>query len=361
MTITGTNFDVTPANNTVKFNGLAATVSSATATTVVAVAPAAGSTGAVTVSTGAGTATGPVFTYPAGAEVYIVGTGVSGPGYWKNGVFTGLPADCLSARCIFVSGSDVYTGGVATTYLPRYWKNGVGVSPPVTAGHNEGAIASIVVSGTDVYSSGEDDVNSAYSIPECWKNAAFDPLTYQYGGTVYNVFVSGSDVYAAGSQWNAPTGGTDVATYWKNGTPVYLTDGTQQSFAYGIFVVGSDVYVAGAEGVVPKVWKNGVATILPVPVAGYAAQARSIYVTGPDVYVAGVYRDLAKYWKNGVMYDLTTTVQNGSTYESAMQITGLGGDIYIVGNDASNGVGYWKNGVFMKISSCKQAEGIFVR
>ena len=63
ITITGTNFDATAANDAVKFNGSAATVVSATTSTLMVNAPIGGSTGPVTVTTAGGTATGPVFTY----------------------------------------------------------------------------------------------------------------------------------------------------------------------------------------------------------------------------------------------------------------------------------------------------------
>ncbi|MDF0643088.1 MAG: IPT/TIG domain-containing protein [Nitrospira sp.] len=57
VTITGTNFDSVPANNTVQFNGVTAVVTSAAATTIVATVPPGATTGPITVTTAAGTAT----------------------------------------------------------------------------------------------------------------------------------------------------------------------------------------------------------------------------------------------------------------------------------------------------------------
>ena len=57
VTITGTNFDAAAANNTVRFNGAQAVVSSATSTQIVAPVPAGATTGPITVTTAAGTAT----------------------------------------------------------------------------------------------------------------------------------------------------------------------------------------------------------------------------------------------------------------------------------------------------------------
>jgi len=210
VTITGTNFKTTPTDNTVKFNGVAATVQTATATTLTVVAPATGTTGAVTVTTPDGTATGPAFTYIAGTDVYVVGGGSTGWGYWKNGVFTAMPANCVEARSVFANGTDVYIAGTdINTGAPAYWKNGVTIDLPMSAGHNGGRAVSVFVSGTDVYVAGWDFVNGSSSLPRCWKNGV--PLTISLSsgnisaglpvviGVIYDVFVSGSDVYLAGS------------------------------------------------------------------------------------------------------------------------------------------------------------------
>src|SRR5262249_54379105 len=65
--ITGTGFDANPANNIVKFNGVATTVASVNVTnpaamTIACMVPAGATTGPVTVDVGAQTATGPAFT-----------------------------------------------------------------------------------------------------------------------------------------------------------------------------------------------------------------------------------------------------------------------------------------------------------
>jgi RHS repeat-associated protein len=66
VTISGTGFATTPAGNTVSFNGKAATVSAATATTLTVVVPAGATSGTVTVVTSAGSATSQqVFTVDA--------------------------------------------------------------------------------------------------------------------------------------------------------------------------------------------------------------------------------------------------------------------------------------------------------
>jgi len=62
IVIVGTNFSAVAANNLVKFNGTAATVAQASATLLRVTIPPGATTGAITVTVGAKTATGPSFT-----------------------------------------------------------------------------------------------------------------------------------------------------------------------------------------------------------------------------------------------------------------------------------------------------------
>lgn len=57
VTISGTNFDTVAANNTVSFNGVQATVTAATATSMTTTVPTGATTGPITVTTANGTAT----------------------------------------------------------------------------------------------------------------------------------------------------------------------------------------------------------------------------------------------------------------------------------------------------------------
>jgi|GEM_PF-3399069 len=66
VTITGTNFSTTPASNTVKFNGVTASVSSSTATSISTTVPELATTGQVSVTVGGQTGTSATnFTLPA--------------------------------------------------------------------------------------------------------------------------------------------------------------------------------------------------------------------------------------------------------------------------------------------------------
>lgn len=71
VTITGTNFSATAANDIVSFNGVAATVNSATATQLTVVVPKGSGTGIIKVSVSSQSVNGPVFNY---IYTYIVST-----------------------------------------------------------------------------------------------------------------------------------------------------------------------------------------------------------------------------------------------------------------------------------------------
>lgn len=57
VTVNGTNFSATPANNVVKFNGTTATVTASTSTSITTTVPTDATTGKITVTVGSGTAT----------------------------------------------------------------------------------------------------------------------------------------------------------------------------------------------------------------------------------------------------------------------------------------------------------------
>ena len=367
VTINGTNFKTVLTDNTVKFNGVAAVVQSATATVLTVLAPVGGSTGVVTETTTDGTATGPVYTFTsATTSVYVSGTGISGNGYWKDGVFTVL-TNCITARSIFVSGTDVYVAGADLSGAPAYWKNGVYNSLPMTPSYyNGGTGESVFVSGSDVYVAGFNVINGALSKPVCWKNGVAMPALTLTGadtlGDLNAVSVSGTDVYVAGDV--SPYSGNEKAAYWKNGSEFVLTDGSSVAIAQGCYSSGTDIYVAGyITGITQAYyWKNGTALPLNTPVITGTCVGRSVYVSpAGDVYVSGEYKGLAKYWKNGTMYDLTTTLPGGLVSEAAFSITGSGTDIYIAGIYIGKGEGYWKNGVFTSLPGASLVTGIFVK
>jgi len=163
------------------------------------------------------------------------------------------------------------------------------------------------------------------------------------------------DIYVAGYETN-DSSLKSVATYWKNGVPEYLTDGTYEARATSIYVFEGDVYVAGCEDnefkkSVAKYWKNGNPIVLTD--GTHSAIIMSIFVSDGDVYAAGSElndstKNVAKYWKNGSPIELSA----GSKHASAQSIFVANGDVHVAGYSNENSrpqisqnVMYWKNGV----------------
>jgi hypothetical protein len=257
--------------------------------------------------------------------------------YWKNGVAVSLGGFTLgsTAYSIAVSGSDIYVAGTGSNGgqdIATYWKNGVSV--PLTDGTYRGFANSIAVSNGDVYVAGAEAGPNDSLVVKYWKNGAAVNLTDGTVNAMANaIFVSGADIYVAGSvnqttrtSPNSTYNGA-VATLWKNGVPVSLTDGLHTSIAYSVFVSGADVYVAGyaaqtqeGDDTEATYWKNGV----PVTLAGQTpSAAASIFVTGQDVFAAGNTSSGPAYWKNG-----TQTPLVGS---DATQIVVTNGNVYVSG------------------------------
>jgi hypothetical protein len=175
-------------------------------------------------------------TFAVGTDVYFAGTDTSENAvYWKNGnstiaaTYGGRGSTLPHVSCIYVSGSDVYIGGMFNQAV--YWKNGTAnFLQYLTVGSFVSAINSILVSGNDVYTTGY--LIGASTGAAYWKNGIENDLSTAgppNGNTTYtttSVFVLGSDVYVAGysTTFTSPsTLSLDSAVYWKNGVEKSLS------------------------------------------------------------------------------------------------------------------------------------------
>jgi hypothetical protein len=181
-----------------------------------------------------------------GANVYFSDSSV-----WVNGATISLPG-MGSVQAVFAVGNDVYVAGYDSARDVVYWKNGVLniVSPFRGHGFTTPYVSCIYVSGNDVYLGGMFDV-AAY-----WKNGVINYLQARttdasFVSIITSIFVSGSDVYTTGYliEFGLPAG-VNIAAYWKNGfeNDLSLSGAINANTTYttsSIFVYGSDVYVAG--------------------------------------------------------------------------------------------------------------------
>src|SRR5690606_12925900 len=163
--------------------------------------------------------------------------------YWKNGIIRPISDDdsTLILRDVFVSSGDVYLAGHSTSGnkdVATYWKNG---KPVVLSNSKEnGRLSSIFISGSDIYTAGTAmNYTRTDIVAKYWKNAT--PIILSENASAYGIFVFGNDVYVAGSEY---IGSVRVATYWKNGKPTRLTNGTEDGIANTLFVENDDVYIS---------------------------------------------------------------------------------------------------------------------
>jgi hypothetical protein len=191
--------------------------------------------------------------------------------------------------------------------------------------------------------------------------------TYAAATSVTQSFTVGGDVYVAGYTTSTTTGNT-VATYWKNGVPTYLTDGTYASGANSIavdskgnvFVAGYVMYTPGYSTTTITLWTNGVPTILGISgELAYSPFVVSVAVDSNDnVYVTGTTNNtaishIATVWVNGnqayysdpfyVDGNFPTLSDGGAIAIDSSNNIYVGGDLSA--SNANQAAGIWKNGV----------------
>jgi hypothetical protein len=160
-----------------------------------------------------------------------------------------------------------------------------------------------------VYQTTQTSPNSTYTGPVAtlWKNGTAVSLTDGLHSSIaYSVFISGPDVYVAGYAAQTEEGTDNEATYWKNGNPVTLASQIP-SAAVSIFVTGQDVFAAGNTSSGPAYWKNGT----QIPLIG--SDATQIVVSNGNVYVSGVNYPTSPIYGN-LLGKVTSLSYLGATY-----------------------------------------------
>jgi hypothetical protein len=176
-------------------------------------------------------------TFAIGSDIYFVGTDSAQDAvYWKNGklnvvsAYKGIGFTRPYAYCIYVSGTDVYVGGMFNQAV--YWKNGT----PNFLQYPDmisfvSSIGFILVSENDVYTTGK-LIGSYSGVPSYWKNGIENDLSLigspniATSYTTTSCFLSGSDVYVTGFSVTQPSSPTMLPTnapvFWKNDVETVL-------------------------------------------------------------------------------------------------------------------------------------------
>lgn len=228
-----------------------------------------------------------------------------------------------------------------------------------------------VVYTPTVYVSGYEN-NSAVSVAKYWKNGSPVALTDgTKAAAAYSLFVSNNDIYAAGYEYQA---NTSLAKYWKNGTAIVL--GANASEAKAIFVNGTDVYVGGWEIIsgfdLPRYWKNGTASTVSVydPIISQTVtgngSCNALYVNNNNIYAVGSYRNSQgrfSPWEmlNGTLPAATIPNNDKHCFVNAAFVNGS--DKYVAGtqNNATTGLAMatiWKNNAPVLLSTGSTSVGV---
>jgi hypothetical protein len=315
----------------------------------------------------------PSFFFPE--NVYVVGLGATGGqcggAIWRNqetAVFTDLDRcsnlidiNLTGGHGVAVHNGDILVAGqslqgpaIIKNVQATLWRNGVGELLP-NWNAAVGIAKSICVAGDDIYIAGLVSANGL--LPLLWKNGTPDtlkriwPQTAGWDNHYEAVAVYGNGISVAVAGVKRSIGLEEsTAMYWLDGEPVIVEslDGFGNSTAFDVVMLGHDVYVVGMIHEKPyydypngsymaALWKNGKLTTLADD-----GVARGIAVRGDDVYVVGSVGWRPVYWFNGEVHELSSPEDNPG---SAMAIYIREGNIFI-----ANGGGYWRNGLFYKLS-----------
>ncbi|MEC7264555.1 MAG: IPT/TIG domain-containing protein, partial [Bacteroidota bacterium] len=322
ITIHGTHFSATPAENEVKFGNVAANVAIATSTKIIVTVPEGAITSKISVTVEGETVTSDseftvttaitldksslnLFTLDEAALTATVSEAnlaitwssdnenvavvdengnVTATGSGTANIKAAVDGD--EATCTVTVNPNVYVAGYMTNSdkvsSAVYWKNGEEQAVALNA--NSSAARAIFVDGSDVYLTGSMANDDFLYLPIIWKNGNTEELASGlFNSFPSSMYINGQDVYVAGY---IDSGTSTIATVWTNGGFEALTNGSTDSAALSVFVSESDVYVAGYVNnandlPVATLWKNGVIQNLvgqlPVSIA------QSVYVEGNDV------------------------------------------------------------------------------
>lgn len=178
----------------------------------------------------------------SGTDIYITGTqwdwriDIPVAVYWKNGEKTLLPGGTMSSAIgVEVVGSDVYIGGAIMEdgiMKVGHWKNGKFRSVWEAAEDDDLELASMIISGTDVYMSGYVEKKTGTLSAVYWKNGTM--VTLEDDAIAYDILIDGVDIYVTGLIVGEDS---EVAVCWKNGVRFELDGDTGDVCATGITLI----------------------------------------------------------------------------------------------------------------------------
>jgi hypothetical protein len=285
-------------------------------------------------------------------------------------------ASCYKKKKVKPTHVDIYFAGSSALhqpssalkndiYIATYWKNGVST---VLKGDtiNDSNANGIAICGSDVYVVGDISVQipNSYIVTDIatyWKNGAPHKLGQ---GTISAIATKGKDVYMVGTSFGF---GDDKMAIWKNGVLDTLGNGEISSIA----IDGDDIYMAGFQTMTVQVgdtwqktnvavyWKNGKLIYFNNNEYYPETMATKIFVKNGDAYIAGFRRyqtETPLFWKNRDSVTLSSRLSQlpGNAYGifAADDTVYAAGLAYASTHNAftSFEAVYWQNGTIHHLS-----------
>lgn len=212
--------------------------------------------------------------------------------------------------------------------------------------------------------------NSAMSLATYWKNGTSVAVSQNESG-LNAIYVNANDVYVAG--WER-INNLQLANYWKNDTQTTL--GTGESAIYAMAVNGTDVYTGGFEIIngfdLPRYWHNstGITVNVNDPIISKVTlgngACNGIYYSANNVYAVGSYRNSQgrfSPWETTNDEVPANTIPNNDKFSFANAVFVNGSDKYVVGNqnNATTGLAMatvWKNGNYTSLTDGINSVGV---
>lgn len=314
VTITGINFSTTPINNTVKFNGIVATVTGSTSTSITAIVPAGATTGSISLEIGCVTALTVIpFTVTSGNTITI----------------TTQPSDfiaCAGQAATFT------TAATGTTNIIYKWQFSIDGVAPFTDINNGGGYSGATTATLTVNTTG----NFGSGRYRCRVNGdlAAEVITNDEGLFINPIPIAPTATNTTrcgpGSVTLTATGGTNGQYRWYTAATggTAITGEVNSSYVTPAVTTSTTYFVAINDGSCESVRTPVVATInippaIPIITSSIAAVGNALTICSTTSLTLSAPAGFASYnWSTGA---ITQQISVGTSGNYSVTVTDAAG------------------------------------